>query len=495
MSWLWQPSVPGSSGAVYTLSAESGSYGITGQAVNLLAARKLSAASGSYTIAGQAANLRAARKLSAASGVYTLTGSDASLRKGFVMAAVAGVYAIVGQAVNLLRSVRLVAAAGAYAITGQAVNLKVNRILRAAAGAYAITGQDASLRKGFVMAAAAGVYAIAGQAVNLLRNRRLLAASGAYAITGSPVGLLWNRRLRAESGSYSITGSSVNLVHGTAWGFHPVTDLADVRIEGTTLDDVLARSSVLSDLALVGSRLGSISIVGTTLALAEPVSPFLDGLALHLTLDEVSGDRFDSTPSGLSLAETIAAVASAAGKIDTAARFVFGAGQGFLKSSSALLTLSQNPAVYDRSWTLAFGFKTTNNANNMGLFSHGGVFGANVAKGAGQGDLTWQVGNSNGATTGLTVHDGLWHHVFVGFDAPAQRSYIRFDDLPEIVSSGGASVPYDDGAFRLGTGSGEGQSRFAGDMDEVVLWPTRKLSTDEQDELLNGGDWLTYPYD
>jgi hypothetical protein len=62
----------------YSMSAEPGSYSMTGQGAGLKAARKMAADAGSYTFTGQAAALRAARKIAADAGSYLLTGQDVS---------------------------------------------------------------------------------------------------------------------------------------------------------------------------------------------------------------------------------------------------------------------------------------------------------------------------------------------------------------------------------------------------------------------------------
>lgn len=100
----------------YTLTAEAGSYSMTGQSVGLRAARKMAAAPDSYALTGQAADLKFGRKISAGAGAYALTGQDAVLRAIRKMAAEGGSYALTGYDANLVigKHYILTAEAGSY---------------------------------------------------------------------------------------------------------------------------------------------------------------------------------------------------------------------------------------------------------------------------------------------------------------------------------------------------------------------------------------------
>jgi hypothetical protein len=80
-------------GTSYTLTAEQGSYALTGQAAALRAARQLAAAQGAYALTGQTAGLQYGRKVGAAQGSYALTGQAAALRAARQLAALQGAYA------------------------------------------------------------------------------------------------------------------------------------------------------------------------------------------------------------------------------------------------------------------------------------------------------------------------------------------------------------------------------------------------------------------
>jgi hypothetical protein len=142
------------SGAPYTLTAEAGSFALTGQAVALTAARKITAEAGSFALAGQAVNLRAARVITAGAGTFALTGQDVALiytpAGAYTLAAGAGNFALTGQDVNLRAARKITAEAGSFALTGQAVNLLYtpagSYTLTADAGQFVLTGQNVTLR-------------------------------------------------------------------------------------------------------------------------------------------------------------------------------------------------------------------------------------------------------------------------------------------------------------------------------------------------------------
>ena len=129
----------------FVITADSGTYFLTGTAANTLKGSLISTASGSYTLSGTAATLNKGFTLIADAGAYALTGATAALLKGSRVAADAGSYAITGTAATLARVLTLVADAGAYAITGSTVNFLRTYVLQAAAGSYSLVGAAVNL--------------------------------------------------------------------------------------------------------------------------------------------------------------------------------------------------------------------------------------------------------------------------------------------------------------------------------------------------------------
>jgi hypothetical protein len=141
---------PTGGGTGYTLTADSGSYSLTGVAAALRATRALAGAAGSYALTGQDATLTYTPAggeftLTADAGSYALTGVAAGLKSGRKVAGAAGSYSLSGQAAGLRRGRNLVAAAGSYTLTGVAATFRQTYALDADAGSYVITGMSASL--------------------------------------------------------------------------------------------------------------------------------------------------------------------------------------------------------------------------------------------------------------------------------------------------------------------------------------------------------------
>ncbi len=65
--------------ANYTITAQSGTYAITGQSAVILRSKVLTASAGSYTITGQSATLLRSKVISAQYGTYSLTGQSADI--------------------------------------------------------------------------------------------------------------------------------------------------------------------------------------------------------------------------------------------------------------------------------------------------------------------------------------------------------------------------------------------------------------------------------
>lgn len=200
------------SGSARILTAAAGSYALTGQAANLRRGYRLVAAQGSYALTGQPAALKRQLKLTAAQGSYALTGSAALV--DFAITASSGSYTLTGQAAQLRVTRKLVAAQGSYALTGQAAGLRVARKLAAAQGSYNLTGQDVTLTYSGsgakLITAGQGSYTLAGQDVALRLARKLAAGQGSYALTGQAAGLLRIRRISVESGGYTLSGQDIS---------------------------------------------------------------------------------------------------------------------------------------------------------------------------------------------------------------------------------------------------------------------------------------------
>ncbi len=87
------------------------------------AGNTLTADPGSFALTGNAATFKRALRMSAAPGAFGLTGNDANLIKGVTMPAATGAFALTGNDVSFKRSLRMSAATGAFTLTGNAATL------------------------------------------------------------------------------------------------------------------------------------------------------------------------------------------------------------------------------------------------------------------------------------------------------------------------------------------------------------------------------------
>jgi hypothetical protein len=184
----------GASSAAYTLTAEQGSYALTGQATGLRAARRITATQGSYALNGQAVALRMGRaSLTAAQGSYALNGQSVTLTGPEV-------------------SYSLTMEQGSYAYTGS--DAAVDSEINIESGSYALNGNDVALRVGRKTSMAQGSYSLNGQALAIRVARTMTMGQGSYALSGQSVQLTQHDPtpvITMETGSYTLDGRQVAL--------------------------------------------------------------------------------------------------------------------------------------------------------------------------------------------------------------------------------------------------------------------------------------------
>jgi hypothetical protein len=192
----------------YTITAAQGTYAVTGQAAGLIHGYRLAASQGTYAITGSTALIDFA--MAVAQGTYTISGQTVQLSKSSPsVVAGQGTYTVSGQVVGLLYGRRVVAAQGTYTVTGQDAALSRTRVLQVAQGSYTVSGQTVALRIARTLAGAQGAYSVTGQAVLFVSGQRLVADQGTYTITGFDVGLRRTALMPAAQGSYLVTGQDV----------------------------------------------------------------------------------------------------------------------------------------------------------------------------------------------------------------------------------------------------------------------------------------------
>jgi len=200
------------------LTAESGTFNVTGTAANLEHHRVLDAGAGAFAVTGTAAGLVQDFAVAGEAGSFLVTGTDATLTvsANAVLAADAGAFAVTGTAANLEQHSVLVAASGTFAWTGTQATLIYDSVVEGTPGAFTITGTAATLRQGFTLAAAAGAFAITGTDADLLQDRRLDAAGGTFTVVGTDATLTATGAIElvADGGTFAVTGAAAGLFQG-----------------------------------------------------------------------------------------------------------------------------------------------------------------------------------------------------------------------------------------------------------------------------------------
>jgi hypothetical protein len=272
--WITPPTA-----TAYTLTADAGSYTVTGTDAGLKAGRKIAATTDSYAVTGTAATLGVGYKIAASTDAYAITGTDAALKAAFNITASTDSYTVSGVDAGLLYGYKLGADAGAYAVTGADATLKAGRKVAADAGAYTLTGQDVTLTYSgstYTLTADAGAYTVTGTAAGLKAGWKLAATTDSYTLTGQDATLTYSgadKVITADAGAYTLTGQTVGLtatrtvsaglgsydILGTAAGLKYGRNIAAlagaITITGATASLLAARklSAVTDSYSITGS--------------------------------------------------------------------------------------------------------------------------------------------------------------------------------------------------------------------------------------------------
>jgi hypothetical protein len=183
----------------------------------------LTANGGSYTLSGGTAVLLRTKNLIVSGGSYSLVGQNANLVKGRVLTSQGGSYTVGGASATLLRSKRIVASGGAYSYTGQTATLSRSKYLIAQGGAYNLTGQSVVITwtsgsTNYTLICQGGSYTLLGASANVNRNRNLTAQSGNYSLSGAAANIYRSKYINVVGGIYNLSGSSATITWTTVGG-------------------------------------------------------------------------------------------------------------------------------------------------------------------------------------------------------------------------------------------------------------------------------------
>ena len=203
------------------ITANNGTYALTGQSATIVKTRLITANNGTYALTGQSATITNTRLITANNGTYALTGQTATITytapTAYVITANNGTYALTGQSATIVKTRLITANNGTYALTGQSATITQTRLITANNGTYSLTGQSATIAKTRLITADSGTYALTGQSATISKTRLITANNGVYAITGQSATITYalfaNYEITALSGNYSLSGQTANITY------------------------------------------------------------------------------------------------------------------------------------------------------------------------------------------------------------------------------------------------------------------------------------------
>lgn len=148
----------------YTLTADAGTFALTGQDVALKRGLKLPLTQASFALTGQDVAFAVTRRLVASPGAFVLTAFDVALKRALRLSMQQASFALTGSALDVVRGGSIVLDPATFTLAGQAVGLTAAHRVTLAAGLYSLTGVNAALRysQGFELALEAGVFTLNG---------------------------------------------------------------------------------------------------------------------------------------------------------------------------------------------------------------------------------------------------------------------------------------------------------------------------------------------
>jgi hypothetical protein len=239
-----------------------------------------------------------------------------------------------------------------------------------------------------------------------------------------------------------------------------------------------------------------LAFVSAASAAATIISPFGSpstlnvGLTAYFQLEEGSGTRIDSEPTGTPHAmQDNATVSQAAGKVGNAALFASASSEFLSETDSVDISVANN----DFARTLWIKFASIGSSQTP--LAHWSTTSGNrswrVHYDSGTGKLQWIVSDdglasvTREATSFGTPTTGVWYFVYVFHDAANNLIGISVNDGTVNTVAHTTGVHNSTGAFTIGATANT--FFFDGAIDEVCLWNSRILTTAEVTEAYNAG--------
>jgi hypothetical protein len=201
-----------------TLTATAQSYAVTSNNVNLVVAKILLATVQTYVIASTGINFFRGLRVGVTAQAFTLTGPPINLNRGEILVADTRSYTLTRNDAGLLQAHKLVADVRSYAVNTSVTNLVYTTVgsftLAPTSRAYTLTRNDAGLLQAHKLVADVRSYTLTRNDANLNRGEVLVADTRSYTLTRNDANLNRGERLVADTRSYTLTRNDANLNRG-----------------------------------------------------------------------------------------------------------------------------------------------------------------------------------------------------------------------------------------------------------------------------------------
>lgn len=196
----------------YTLTAETGTFALSGKATDFFTQYAIATTPGAFTLLGQEASIPAARLLTASTSSFTVDGSDAGLFRQYAVSAAPGAFAVAGAAANVLANYLLTGTTADFALTGDQVGLFRQLRLPCTVGEFTLSGNTANFYRQLRLACLSGAFDVAGTATPLLASYLLEAETGAYALEGQNAPLSVRYKVTAQTAGFTLSGPAAAIL-------------------------------------------------------------------------------------------------------------------------------------------------------------------------------------------------------------------------------------------------------------------------------------------
>lgn len=180
----------------FSLTADAGTFTLSGQNANTLANRVVTGEAGSFVLTGQNAGLLAGRKVTGEAAAFALSGQDAGTRATRTTQGEAGAFTFTGQSAGLIAARKVAGEAGTFTLAGQDATLTYSPVggfsLSAETAAFSFAGQSANLRATRLLSGDTASFVLTGQEANLTQSAAGVEVdANAFAITDLTTTWAW----------------------------------------------------------------------------------------------------------------------------------------------------------------------------------------------------------------------------------------------------------------------------------------------------------------